>query len=183
MLFRSVNLSYKLLRKYYHDVKHGIMSMSESKENMYEIAKYCMNDAQKLQELIIKMSIIDNYQVTSSYSHVSLFDSYAYAVGMKVLNRVGMEACEKNILINMIPSLNMEEGKFSGAYVFPPHTGLENQRPVTGLDFASLYPSLIMTDNLSPEKIVLMREDYERYRNRYDLHEIKFMFNGRQIQA
>ena len=28
------------------------------------------------------------------------------------------------------------------------------KRPVTGLDFASLYPSLIMTYNLSPEYMI-----------------------------
>ncbi|RIA93635.1 DNA polymerase family B-domain-containing protein [Glomus cerebriforme] len=32
---------------------------------------------------------------------------------------------------------------------------LENKHPVTGLDFASLYPSIIMTYNLLPKKIVL----------------------------
>ncbi|CAI2194805.1 8288_t:CDS:2, partial [Funneliformis geosporum] len=39
--------------------------------------------------------------------------------------------------------------------------GLKNKHPVTGLDFASLYLSLIMTYNLSPDKIILSRKHAE----------------------
>ncbi|CAI2188895.1 17631_t:CDS:2, partial [Funneliformis geosporum] len=42
--------------------------------------------------------------------------------------------------------------------------GLKNKRPVTSLDFASLYPSLIMTYNLSPDKIILSRKHAESLR-------------------
>jgi len=45
----------------------------------------------------------------------------------------------------MILSRQTETGKFPEAYVFPPVKGLENRCPVTGLDFASLYPNLIIT--------------------------------------
>lgn len=57
-------------------------------------------------------------------------------------------------------------------------------RPVTGLDFSSLYPSIIMTYNLSPEKILLHQAeaDYWAARGR-DLHRIEFQFNGRDVLA
>ncbi len=50
---------------------------------------------------------------------------------------------------------NIEKRKYPGAYIFSPKKGIESRRPVTGLDFASLYPSLIMAYNLSPDKIIL----------------------------
>ena len=59
-----------------------------------------------------------------------------------------------------------------------------NRRPVTGLDFASLYPSLIMTYNLSPDKIILSRKHAESLRDSgKTLHEINFKFNGNNILA
>ena len=58
----------------------------------------------------------------------------------------------------MISSQQTETGKYSGAYVFPPVKGLENRRPVTGLDFASLYPNLIITYNFLSNKIILSQE-------------------------
>ncbi len=78
----------------------------------------------------------------------------------------------------------MEKGKYPGAYVFPPKKGIEMKRPVTGLDFASLYPSLIMAYNLSPEKFIFNPEEAVIIKNNGNtLHEISFPFNKRTIQA
>lgn len=50
-------------------------------------------------------------------------------------------------------------------------------RPCSGLDFSSLYPSLIMTFNLSPEKIVLDDNEADRLRKKgYRLHKIDFHY-------
>ena len=50
-------------------------------------------------------------------------------------------------------------------------------RPCTGLDFSSLYPSLIRAYNLSPEKIVLDDKYAEELRVKgYVLHEINFRY-------
>jgi len=52
-----------------------------------------------------------------------------------------------------------------------------SDRPCTGLDFSSLYPSLIMTYNLSPEKIVLDDAEAERLMAKgYKLHRIEFHY-------
>lgn len=57
-------------------------------------------------------------------------------------------------------------------------------RPVTGLDFASLYPSLIMTYNLSPEKILLTAEEAAYWAAQgCTLHKIEFPFNGRTVRG
>ncbi len=58
-------------------------------------------------------------------------------------------------------------------------------RPITGLDFSSLYPSLIMAYNLSPEYIIIDKE-YAKKINanpEHNLHKIKFEFNGRTIRG
>ncbi|CAB5350273.1 unnamed protein product [Rhizophagus irregularis] len=75
-------------------------------------------------------------------------------------------------------------GKFPGAYIFPPVKGLENKRSVTGLDFASLYSSIIMAYNLSPEKMVsTLLEADELQRENKVLHNIEFKYNGDPIRA
>src|SRR3989337_1245858 len=75
-------------------------------------------------------------------------------------------------------------GKFSGAYVFLPEKGLENKRPVTGLDFASLYPSIIMTYNLLPEKMVSTLSEVDKLkRENKVLHSIEFKYGGKPVRA
>jgi DNA polymerase elongation subunit (family B) len=62
--------------------------------------------------------------------------------------------------------------------------GEETGRPITGLDFSSLYPSLIMTYNLSPEYIITKQSDAVRAQDEgHDLYKIKFMFNGNVVRG
>lgn len=50
--------------------------------------------------------------------------------------------------------------------------------PVTALDYSSLYPSLIMTYNLSPEYLITDEEKKEYFISKgYPLHEIEFTYN------
>ena len=51
---------------------------------------------------------------------------------------------------------NVKRGKFKGALVVEPKPGLYND--VAVLDYASLYPSIIITMNLSPETIITGQE-------------------------
>jgi len=65
-------------------------------------------------------------------------------------------------------------------------------RPITGLDFASLYPHLIMTYNLTPEYIIskktcddstekMVRKAKKAYKNEHTLHKIMFPYGDRTI--
>ncbi|RGB25281.1 hypothetical protein C1646_771967 [Rhizophagus diaphanus] len=90
---------------------------------------------------------------------------------MKVSNLLSASAWRKGILTSTI-SERTETELFPGAYVYPPIKGLENRRPITGLDFASLYLSLIMTYNLSPDKIILSRKHAESPRDKKGLYAI-----------
>lgn len=60
----------------------------------------------------------------------------------------------------------------------------ENQYPISGLDFASLYPSIIMTYNISPEKLVID----EQYANQLKkmgktLQHVSFPFCDKTMNA
>src|ERR1044071_5976678 len=128
---------------------------------MCEVAEYCIIDAISCQWLMVKHNAINEYREVASVAFISLYDSHYFAVGMKVRNLLNAGTWQEAILTSTIPCEQTETGKYPGAYVFSSVKGLENRRPVTGLDFASLYPSLIMTYNLSPDKIILSREHAE----------------------
>lgn len=193
----KVDLPILLMNKYY---------VAGNPIHMREIAYYCIVDSISVQRLFVKRNIITDYREVSTLAYVSLSDSHYYAGGVKVCNLLGAYAWASDILVNMKPKTHAKAEKYPGAYVFPPDKGMtpnidrlkalrENpdkeaaiaafakDRPVSCLDFASLYPSLIMTYNLSPEKILLTREEFQKRQNDYKLHDIDFDIGDRRIQA
>ncbi len=72
--------------------------------------------------------------------------------------------------------------KFSGVYVFSPEKGFENKHFVTDLDFTSLYPSIIITYNLSSEKMVSTLSEADKLkRENKVLYSIEFKYGGKPI--
>jgi len=170
------------MRTYYESAKRSYSTKSAS--HMHEVAEYCIIDALRCQQLLVKRNVINDNREIASIAFISLFDSHYYAGGMKVCNLLGAEAWKRDMLVSMIPGKDVESGKYPGAHVFPPIKGLNNKRPVTGLDFASLYPSIIMSYNLSPEKMVFSSEEADILKKEgKKLHEIEFPFNGRILCA
>jgi DNA polymerase elongation subunit (family B) len=117
---------------------------------MSRVAKYCVVDAYRCQQLYVARTIISDARELSNMSFVTLYDSFYRANGMKVRHLVGSYSNEVGVAFSNT-KVKRRKAKYPGAYVFPPRRGW-NKRPVVGLDFASLYPSLMMAYNLSPEK-------------------------------
>ena len=55
---------------------------------MRRVALYCVIDAQRCQELLVKRSVINDRREIAALSYVSLFDAVYYAGGRKVCNMV-----------------------------------------------------------------------------------------------
>ena len=85
---------------------------------------------------------------------------------MKIRNLLDTYIIKHNMSFNTIYHKDKEKGKYPGAYVFPSIKSIENKRPVTGLDFVSLYLSLIMAYNLLLEKLILSCEKADNVREK-----------------
>lgn len=166
--------------------------MPQNKKDMADVAYYCVIDCIRPQQLYVKRAIINEKRELSNMSYVGLYASFYNADGMKVRNVVGSYCYKSNIAFSN-STKQCEKDNYPGAWVFPPIRGLHSdneipmhamigdqmkeitfkQRPITGLDYSSLYPSLMMTYNLSPDKIVY-DEDYakELKAEGYDIHHI-----------
>jgi len=215
---------------------------------MQQVAHYCVIDAQRCHELMLKLYVIMDKRAISDMSYVSFQDAIERANGMKVRNLIIAAGQQVPFLLKFNNNSvelndNIERTKYPGAYVFPPIKGLVNgklsideriinkldgwelvnneeiqlakkvikevgailspeeltkynfskpindffiekiKRPITGLDFNSLYPSLMMTYNLSPEYMILNKEIAREMSNRHNLYRIKFPFGNEIING
>ena len=123
-------------------------------ESNRAIAKYCWWDAASLQAVQVKRSFIADAREVAAMAHVTVADYFFLANGAKVRNMAFAWAERyRDTLFSARVSVPTYAGKFPGAHVFYPQKGVHRDRPITGLDFSSLYPSIMMAYNLSLEKI------------------------------
>jgi len=183
-LDEKFDLNHVTLWKYYRDSKFGITDDNVSRVNINTIAKYCMIDALRCMELITKRNVLNNYKEKADLAYVTLTDEHFNAGGMKVRQLIGAYAHDRDILITMRQNKIIETGKYPGAYVYYPKKGLERKLPVAALDFASLYPNIMMNYNLSLDKMILDSDEVERLKDQgYKLHHVKFEYNDKTRSA
>lgn len=123
--------------------------------DMELVAIYCMIDCRRPQQLNNKRAIIGDKRALANLSFVPLYNAFYFADGEKVRNMMGAYCYDYGVAFSNITLSKGDHEKDHnvGGYVVTPKRGLYRV-PVTGLDFESLYPSLIATYNLSPDMIV-----------------------------
>lgn len=144
--------------------------------DMGDVGYYCVIDCIRPQQLYVKRTIVSDKCSLSCMSFVSLYDSFYRADGMKVRNLIGSACYEYSIAFSNKRSgrTRYQKDHYPGGWVFHPERGLHNDRPITGIDYASLYPSLMMCYNYSPDMIVRTQSEADRLiALGYTLHRIE----------
>ncbi|CAG2162975.1 unnamed protein product [Oppiella nova] len=140
-------VSYHFLQEQKEDVHHSIITdlQNGTDQTRKRLAVYCLKDALLPLKLIDKLMCIINYMEMARVTGVPL--SYLLTRGqqIKVISQLLRKALEQDLLM---PSLKPDQGDdFTGALVIEPVRGYYGV-PIATLDFASLYPSIMMAHNL-----------------------------------
>jgi DNA polymerase elongation subunit (family B) len=127
-----------------------------SMDDMADVVYYCMIDCIRPQQMCQKKSTILEWRGVANVSYTSTASAFTQADGAKVRNMMARECATRQIAFSFrnMKKSDSEKERYPGAKVFPPLRGLKLDIPVFALDFASLYPSLIRTYNISPEKTI-----------------------------
>ena len=136
---------------------------AELAARMTDVARYCIYDAEACQLLLRRKNVLAERREVAAMSFTSLFSSVYQADGGRVLNLMGAFEAALRVRDGLSPIFGTfarrkvderyAETKFPGAWVFDVLCkDIERMRPVTGLDFSSLYPSLIMAYCFSPDR-------------------------------
>jgi DNA polymerase delta subunit 1 len=144
------NVSYHFLRDQKEDVHHSeiFKLFKESRETRKRLAIYCVKDSELPLRLLEKLCCIFNYSEMARVTGVPLNFLLNRGQQIKVVSQLLRKAKEKHfILPTNRASRGSDDKGFDGAYVLDPIVGFYEE-PIATLDFASLYPSIMMAHNL-----------------------------------
>lgn len=142
------NVSYHFLAEQKEDVPHNIISDLQNGDEFSRrrLAIYCVKDAYLPLRLLDKLMCLFNLTEMSRVTGVPI--SYLFSRGqqIKVASQIYRKAKTVNLIIPTKRSEKTDE-QFEGATVIEPKRGYYTH-PIATLDFASLYPSIMMAHNL-----------------------------------
>lgn len=121
------------------------------------VAKYCIKDCNLVQHLMKKIDIITGFIEMSSICSVPISFLIFRGQGIKLTSFVAKKCREKNILMPDLEKSTENDG-FEGAIVLPPKCSMYMDNPVACVDYSSLYPSSMISQNLSHDSKVWTKE-------------------------
>lgn len=123
-----------------------------------EVADYCIKDTELPIKIMNKLYTIENLIEMAKATWVPLNYLVERGQQIKVFSQIAKKARELHYLIPVIDKKN-ETSKYEGATVLDASTGAY-YKPITALDFASLYPSIMDAHNLCYSTLV-MNQKYD----------------------
>ena len=133
-------------------------------EDRCVIAKYCIQDCCLVNRLIHKLKILENNIGMGNVCLVPLNFLFRRGQGIKIFSLIAKECMEREYLIPTIKSYRenieeMDDSGYEGAVVLEPKEGIYLNEPIVVFDYGSLYPSSMISCNLSHD-CYLMDEKY-----------------------
>jgi DNA polymerase elongation subunit (family B) len=140
------------------------------------VARYCLQDCDLVMELFNKLEVLNNSVAMANVCSVPVGFIFTRGQGIKIESLIFKECRAADQLIEVLRSAPREtevapceddsseadevEDSYEGAIVLEPHTGIYLDDPVTADDFASLYPSSIISENISHDTLIWVK-DYD----------------------
>lgn len=132
-------------------------------EDRARIGGYCIQDCELVLELYKKLEVFNNSMSMANVCLVPISFIFVRGQGVKIESLIFRECGAAGTLIPVLenPPQTAEgvpEESYEGAIVLDPEPGLYKDSPVGVCDFASLYPSTIISENISHDMLVWVRD-------------------------
>jgi DNA polymerase elongation subunit (family B) len=120
------------------------------------VAKYCIQDCNIVQHLFRKQDIMTEFSEMARLCTVPITYLVFRGQGIKLTSFVAKKCMEQGALMPDLlkSSEDAEDEGYEGAVVLSPKCGIYVHNPVACLDYSSLYPSLMQSQNLSHDSKV-----------------------------
>jgi DNA polymerase elongation subunit (family B) len=137
-----------------------------------KVADYCVQDCNLVVELFYKLDVFNNAMSMANVCSVPVNYIFTRGQGIKIESLIFKECHWRDQVVKVLPapagafgsaddsSDEPEQDSYEGAIVFPPKPDFYFDAPVGVCDFASLYPSSIISENISYDTLVWSK-DYD----------------------
>jgi len=120
------------------------------------VAKYCIQDCNLVHHILNKIDVITGFVEMAKLCSVPFEFLIMRGQGIKLFSFIAKKCREANTLIPVVERKN--DGGYEGAIVLDPKCGLYLDEPVACVDYSSLYPSSMISENISHDSKVWTRE-------------------------
>ena len=140
-------VSAEFLGQQKEDVHHSIISdlQQGSDADRHRLAVYCLKDAHLPQQLMVKLSILVNYIEMARVTGVPLSFLLTRGQQIKVFSMLLRKCRRSDLLIPTMSKGGVNDETYEGATVIDPKKAYY-ETPISTLDFASLYPSIMQVN-------------------------------------
>jgi DNA polymerase elongation subunit (family B) len=121
------------------------------------VAKYCIQDCNLVHHLMNKIDVITGYVEMSRICSVPISYLVFRGQGIKLTSYVAKKCREKETLMPDLDKSGSGDG-YEGAIVLPPKCAMYIDNPVACVDYSSLYPSSMISQNYSHDSKVWSKE-------------------------
>jgi DNA polymerase elongation subunit (family B) len=128
-----------------------------SSSDRARVAKYCIQDCNLVHHLLNKTDVITGYIEMSRICNVPISFLVFRGQGIKLTSYVAKKCMEKDTLMPDLEKGGESDG-YEGAIVLPPKCSMYMDNPVACVDYASLYPSSMISQNYSHDSKVWTKE-------------------------
>ena len=129
-----------------------------------KVAAYCIQDCDLTVELYKKLDVFNNAMAMANTCSVPIGYIFTRGQGIKIESLIFRECYERGQCVRVLSGPprgeETEQDSYEGAIVLTPEPGFYFKSPVGVADFASLYPSTIISENISYDSLVWVK-DYD----------------------
>ena len=130
----------------------------ESSSGRAIVGKYCLQDCTLVLDLYKKLETFNNSMCMANVCSVPISYIFTRGQGIKIESLIFKACRERDILIPVLSTPSQNDDTFEGAIVLDPDPGFYCDSPIGVCDFASLYPSSIVSENISHDSLLWIKD-------------------------
>lgn len=132
------------------------------------VAAYCIQDCVLVLDLYKKLDVFNNSMAMANACSVPVGYIFTRGQGIKIESLIFKECYERGQCVKVLPQpafgsepaagASTQDESYEGAIVLDPNPGFYFDSPIGVADFASLYPSTIISENISYDTLVWVKD-------------------------